>query len=359
LPKGIYRQGSIEVSLLSYVDIEFSFSFFCWDWVSVKLAVSRENMDEVGLMITRRCFVICFAGMLTAMNAKVSLAENRNQRIALWPGRPPGSGGPSGQIVTNKKGAVSNVSSPSLEVFTPDAPNGSAVIIAGGGGYKRIENGKESYPAAKWLTDRGFYAFVLDYRLPLEGWSVGALAPLQDAQRAFRLVRARAKEWKISPDKIGALGFSAGGHLMGLAATRSDFAAYEPVDEVDMQSARPVNAALIYPVITLEKPFDNTSTRRSLVGKNPSPKASRDWSVENHVTQDCPPIFLIQAEDDQISNIANSLIMQRDTETVGVSIEFHPIASGGHGFGMGKWGTPTQHWPLWYEKWLRKQGMMH
>ncbi|WP_273728201.1 alpha/beta hydrolase [Brucella gallinifaecis] len=307
-------------------------------------------------MITRRCFVLGFATVLAAMNAKVSLAENHNQRISLWPDLPPGSGGPNGQIVTSAKGAVSNVSSPSLEVFAPDAPNGAAVIIAAGGGYKHIENGKEAYPAAKWLTDRGFYAFVLDYRLPIEGWSVAALAPLQDVQRAFRLVRARADEWQINPEKIGALGFSAGGHLMGLAATRPDFAAYEPLDEIDKQSARPDNAALIYPVITLEKPYDNTSTRRSLVGKTPTPNASREWSVESHVTEDCPPIFLTQAEDDQISNIANSLIMQRDSEAAGVSVEFHPIASGGHSFGMGKRGTPSEYWPQWYEEWLRKQG---
>lgn len=309
-------------------------------------------------MITRRCFVFSFAGMLVAMHSTASSAENNNQRIALWPDRPPGSGGPNGQTVTSKKGTVSQVSSPSLEVFAPDTPNGSAVIIAAGGGYKRIENGKEAYPAAEWLTDRGFYAFVLDYRLPIEGWSVGALAPLQDVQRAFRLVRARANEWKINPDKVGALGFSAGGHLMGLASTRPDFAAYEPVDEFDRQSARPDNAALIYPVITLEKPYDNTSTRRSLVGKNPTAEASRKWSVESHLSPNCPPVFLTQAEDDQISNIANSLIMERNSKAAGVSIEFHPITSGGHGFGMGKRGTPSEHWPEWYEEWLRKQDMM-
>ncbi|MQB09376.1 alpha/beta hydrolase [Agrobacterium sp. ICMP 6402] len=309
-------------------------------------------------MICRRSLFLGSVFLVTAMKAPNLFAQGDPPRISLWPGLPPGGGGPKGSTDISKKGAVTNISRPGLEVFAPEKSTGSAMIIAGGGGYKRIEEGKESYPAARWLAARGIYAFVLTYRLPIEGWAAGPLAPLQDAQRAFRLVRARASNWQIDPHRIGALGFSAGGHLMGLVATRPAFTSYEGIDDIDRQSAGPDVAALIYPVITLAAPYDHTSTRRSLVGRHPADEATRQWSVESHVSKDCPPVFLTQADDDRISDPANSRVMREACEKAGVDVEFRPIASGGHGFGMGKPGTPTQEWPNWYEAWLRKQNFL-
>lgn len=227
------------------------------------------------------------------------------------------------------------------------------MLIAAGGGYKRIELEKEAYPAARWLTARGITAFVLTYRLPREGWNDGPLAPLQDAQRALRVIRAEAERRRLDPTRVGALGFSAGGHLIGLAATRSAFASYEPIDAIDRQSARPELAALIYPVITLKPPYDHTSARRSLVGSHPDAEASAEWSVETHVRSGCPPAFLVQAEDDPISNPANTLIMADACRKAGIPVELHRLPSGGHGFGMGKPGTPSADWPGWWEQWLR------
>ncbi|KAB0573707.1 alpha/beta hydrolase [Brucella pituitosa] len=309
-------------------------------------------------MISRRGLLFGGAVIATTINMPALVAKAQSTKISLWPNSPPGGGGPSGSSQVSAKGAVTNIAVPGLEIFVPDRPNGAAMIIAGGGGYKRIEEGKESNPAARWLAERGIYAFVLTYRLPIEGWTNGPLAPLQDAQRAFRVVRAQASNWNIDPHRIGALGFSAGGHLMGLTATRSAYASYEPVDGVDMQSARPDVAALIYPVITLEAPYDHTSTRRSLVGKHPSNEAVRQWSVESHVGKNCPSIFLTQADDDKISNPANSRIMQRACEQANIAVDFHPIISGGHGFGMGRPGTPTEVWPSLFENWLRAQNML-
>jgi len=309
-------------------------------------------------MICRRSLLLGGALLATAMKAPHLLADGDRPRISLWPGPPPGGHGPTGSQNISKKGAVTNVAIPGLEMFAPIRPNGSAMLIAGGGGYKRIEEGKESYPAARWLAARGICAFVLTYRLPTEGWTAGPLAPLQDAQRAFRLIRARSSDWQIDSQRIGALGFSAGGHLMGLAATRPAFASYTAVDDIDRQSARPDVAALIYPVITLAPPYDHTSTRRSLIGAHSTDEATREWSVESHVSNDCPPVFITQADDDRISNPANSLIMQRACEKAGVNVEFHPIVSGGHGFGMGKPGTATQEWPQWFEAWLRKHNFL-
>lgn len=278
--------------------------------------------------------------------------------LRLWPGEPPGGGGPVGPPEADERGTVRNIAVPGLEVFTPSRPNGSAMLVAGGGGYTRIAIEREARPAARWLASRGVTAFVLQYRLPREGWGAGPLAPLQDAQRALRLIRFRAAASGLDPNRIGVLGFSAGGHLMGLAATRSAFASYRPGDATDALSARPFAAALIYPVITLEPPYDHTATRVQLIGRHPDPDARAEWSVETHVRSHCPPVFLTQAEDDRVSDIANSRIMARACERAGIRVEAHTLPDGGHGFGLGRPGTPSADWPTWYEAWLRTVGAL-
>lgn len=309
-------------------------------------------------MIDRRALLAgAGAGMLGAMLP--SRASAAPQSFALWPGTPPGGGGPGGPVQTTARGAVSNIAVPQLTVFAPRKPNGTAMLIAGGGGYKRIGMGTEAYPAARWLMARGITAFVLSYRLPIEGWTDGPLAPLQDAQRAIRLIRAGASRFRIDPARIAVLGFSAGGHLMGMAAARSAFASYAPVDELDTrESARPVAAALIYPVVTLLPPYDHTSTRRSLVGDHPREVDSAYWSVETHIHAGCPPMFLVQAEDDPISSPANTVILADACRRAGVPVDLHRLPGGGHGFGMGRPGTPTAAWPGWFDTWLRGERLL-
>lgn len=302
------------------------------------------------MTMDRRSFLV--ATTLAMLSTRVRAASS-NTIISLWPGQPPGGGGPEGAPQRSDKGAVSNIAMPSLEVFAPERPNGASMLIAAGGGYKRIELENEAYPAASWLSARGITAFVLTYRLPREGWGNGPLAPLQDAQRALRLIRAEAVRRRLDSSRVGVLGFSAGGHLTGLAATRSAFASYQAIDAIDGQSARPDLAALIYPVITLKPPYDHTSTRRSLIGSHPDAEATAEWSVETHVRSGCRPVFLVQAEDDPISDPANTLIMADACRKAGVPVELHRLPSGGHGFGMGKPGSPTADWPGWWEQWLR------
>lgn len=301
-------------------------------------------------MLTRRSML---AAMGVAAFAPKALTNPSALSLPLWSGRPP-AGGPSGRIVQTASGAISNIAVPSIEVYAPAHPNGDAVLVAAGGGYKRIGIGLEALPAAAWLNSHNITAFVLRYRLPGEGWATGPLAPLQDAQRALRLIQANADRFRIDPKRLGVLGFSAGGHLLGLAATRSAFASYPIADEIDAFPARPVFAALIYPIITLEPPYDHTTTRRILVGDHPTPEASATWSVETNVRSDCPPVFLVQAQNDTISNPANTLIMQAACERAGVPVELHRLASGGHGFAMGQEGRPTGEWPRYFASWLSK-----
>ncbi|WP_160006779.1 alpha/beta hydrolase [Rhizobium sp. 18055] len=307
-------------------------------------------------MLTRRSMLgtISAATLLPLMLPGKTLAAAPATSLPLWPGQPPGGGGPTGPVSENARGAISNIAVPVVEVFAPAKPNGIAMLIAGGGGYRRISMRNEARPAARWLNARGITAFVLSYRLPGEGWSAGPLAPLQDAQRAIRLIRANAGRFSIDRQHVGVLGFSAGGHLLGLAATRSAFASYQPIDAADTQSARPDFAALIYPVITLKPPYDHTSTRRILIGKHPSAATSAEWSVEDHVQAQCPPMFLVQAKDDPVSDPENTLIMQQACETANVPVEFHPLENGGHGFGMGKPGTASAEWPAYFSPWLER-----
>ncbi|WP_375382942.1 alpha/beta hydrolase [uncultured Sphingomonas sp.] len=254
----------------------------------------------------------------------------------LW-ATPPGGGGPSGPVAIDLQGAVSNIAMPTIEAVLPDRPNGAAMLIAGGGGYRRIGEEAEARPAARWLAARGITAFILRYRLPDEGWHDGPLAPLQDAGRAMRMIRARAGLLGIDPSRVGVLGFSAGGHLLGLAAARSAFASYPTTDAIDRQSSRPDLSALIYPVITLEPPYDHTSTRRILIGDHPTPAASAQWSVETHVRAGCPPTFLVQAQDDPISDPHNTLIMRDACVRAGVPVKLRSLASAAM---ASAWGRP-------------------
>ena len=163
--------------------------------------------------MNRRHFLFLSAAALLA-GGRLRAAESQ-QTIRLWPGVPPGGGGPDGPVRLSARGALSHIAQPELTVWRPAAPRGHGVLIAAGGGYRRIEMAKEAWPAARWLTMRGYTAYVLTYRLPGEGWQAGGLAPLQDAQRALRLIRQREA-------KVSLLGFSAGGHLSGMAACRAD-----------------------------------------------------------------------------------------------------------------------------------------
>lgn len=300
----------------------------------------------------RRQFCMGTAAALLAVRFSTVNANALTQedaRLPLWNNLPDGNGGPTGAEEVSNKGAFRHISRPSLLVFKPTMSNGKAVLIAAGGGYKRIEIGTEALPAAHWLTARGYTAYVLVYRLPSESWQDASLVALQDAQRALRIVRSRHPQ-------VSVLGFSAGGHLLGMAATRPDLQSYPAQDALDAAPAYADGAALIYPIITLEAPYTHTSTYHVLLGKAASPEEERKWSVQPGVNRHTPPMFLVQAEDDPISDPQNTLIMAAACEREHVPVEMHRYSTGGHGFGMGRPGTPTVEWPTHYEAWLRRVG---
>ena len=275
--------------------------------------------------------------------------------IVLWPGASPGGAAPGPQR-DSAKGSITQVDQPYLIVHRPAQPNGTAILLVSGGGYAHIEAGKESGPVAVWLQAQGITAFELVYRLPQEGG--GVAAPFQDGQRAMRLIRARATEWRVDPARIGILGFSAGAHLAGMTAVQPDVSRYTSVDAIDGVSARPDFAVLLYPVLTMQRPFDTTHAKKQLLGSHPTQAARDALSVELHVDARTPPMFVAQALDDPIAPPENSLLMAAALRRAGVPVELHQFQHGGHGWGLGKPGSEPAAWPQLLLAWLQSHGWM-
>jgi acetyl esterase/lipase len=294
---------------------------------------------------------------LTSRRANAQDAANAAPKIIpLWPGHPPGtSSGPPGAEDVGGKGQLSNISEPRLIAHIPAKPSGMAAIVMAGGGYRSVEIAMESEPCARWLASMGVAAFELVYRLPREGWGGGA--PFFDGHRAVRLVRSMASSIGFDTARIGVIGFSAGGHLAGLTAVRSDmkrYASYAPVDSADEVSPRPDFAGLIYPVLTMLPPWNHTQSFRQLFDAGAT---EREWdvmSVERHVGPDCPPVFLAQAADDPISPVQNSLLMFDAVKDAGMFPELHIFPHGGHGWGLGAPGSEEAAWPGLFETWLSR-----
>ncbi|MDB5851204.1 MAG: hypothetical protein JWP29_4956 [Rhodoferax sp.] len=277
--------------------------------------------------------------------------------IPLWPGTPPDGPGPAGPEKVSAKGSVTQVLQPRLRVYRPAQPIGRAMLVVAGGGYAHIECGHESTPAARWLQTQGVVAFELVYRLPGEGWAQ-PLVPLQDGQRAMRLIRARAAQFGVDAARIGVLGFSAGAHLAGMTAAAPDAGRYTPVDAADAVSARPDFAALVYPVLTMLPPFDHTHARRELLGARPTAAQGAALSVETLVTPATPPTFLAQAVDDPVSPVDNSLRMFAALRQARVPAALHLFTAGQHGWGLGPPGSEVAAWPGLFKTWAAQGGWL-
>ena len=295
-------------------------------------------------------FLVLFVHMLYAQTSKNSFTNL--PEIDLWGKNIPDGSGPENGIKISATGSVTNVSVPKLLVGIPENPNGVGILIISGGGYAHIEIGKESHPAALWLQSLGITTFELEYRLPQENWKT-TLVPFQDAQRAMRIIRSKAVEYHLNPDKIGILGFSAGGHLAGYTSSAFETPLYPLQDTIDMISARPDFCGLIYPVISMLPPNNKTHSFKSILGKNPSAESEIKFSVEHLVTNKTPVTFIAQAKDDPVSPIDNSLLMFNALKSHAVPVEIHIFQTGGHGWGLGKPGTDTQEWPKLFEAWLK------
>jgi acetyl esterase/lipase len=275
--------------------------------------------------------------------------------IPLWPGKPPGSGFKAQPLPADWSPVfLRNVSTPDLRVFRPERPNGHALLVIPGGAYWFVSAANEGAELAPRMTARGVTVFVLTYRLPGEGWQNRADVPLQDAQRAMRVIRSQASQYGIDPNKVSALGFSAGGHLTATLATQHAEATYKPVDAADQHSARPFAAGLVYPVITMEKPWTHEQSRGLLLGDAPAESEVARRSAEKHVDASTPPVFTVHAMDDTAVPVENSLRMMDALRAAKRPVEAHLIQEGGHAFGVGYPNTASAHWIDLFSTWLAR-----
>ncbi|WP_066774142.1 alpha/beta hydrolase [Croceicoccus mobilis] len=288
-----------------------------------------------------------------------------SETIDLWPDDAPGSPASLPQEMVTERSedrlvtdrAVLGISVPRLVVFRPDRPNGAALLLSPGGGYKHVVVDKEGYEIARWATARGFTCFVLFYRLPYDGWADRANVPLQDAQRAMRVIRSRYRDYAIDPERVGMMGFSAGGHLCADLGARFDAKIYDPVDDADMLSARPFFAAPIYPVISMTPGIAHPGSRDLLLGDNPTKAMEAAHSPDRNVPDNPPPHFLLHAEDDDVVPVENTLLLRAAVKAKGARVETHLFQNGGHGFGLRKAiGKPVEHWPELWRAWAQTIG---
>jgi acetyl esterase/lipase len=266
--------------------------------------------------------------------------------VALWPKAAPGAQPNPGTEIDTTTATdhtvagkpvirLGNVSAPTLTVYAPQGKNtGAAVVVFPGGGYRILAIDLEGTEVCDWLNSVGITCVLVKYRVPDTGPYPKSSAALQDAQRAFGIVRSRAADWHIDPHRIGVFGFSAGAHLSAALSTHFDQRLYQPIDAADQISCRPDFAVIVYPGYL------------ALSEQNFAPNS------EIHVTGQTPPSFIVQAEDDPV-HVENSTVYFLALKNAKVPAEMHLYAEGGHGYGLRRTELPVTGWPGLVEAWLQ------
>jgi acetyl esterase/lipase len=328
--------------------------------------------------------VVFACGVLGAQQTAWQPSPGHTQ-VPIWPGAAPDAQPVAGREVAKTTGkeflvagrpavGVSNVSQPTMTVYSPNGKNtGAAVVVFPGGGYLDLAIDLEGTEICDWLTSKGITCVLLKYRVPGEpGYPKPALYPksgpypespmaLEDAQRTVGLVRFHAAEWHIDPHKIGVLGFSSGGHLVAATSTHFAKRLYPAVDAADKESCRPDFAVAIYPghLSLSAAEWDAKQGTKKFVIHYPA-TADKDLGLNPDipVTHQTPPTFLLQAEDDHVDNVNDSLAYYIALKNARVPVEMHLYAQGGHAFGLRRTKFPITGWPQLVETWLATIGMV-
>jgi len=268
------------------------------------------------------------------------------RRELLWPNGAPGAKGDKPE------------DKPTLTIFLPERSkaNGTAVVICPGGGYGFLATDHEGKQIAEWLNSLGVAGFMLEYRHLGRGY--GHPAPLQDAQRAIRTVRARAAQWNVNPTRIGIIGFSAGGHLASTAGTHFDKGDPQAADIIERASSRPDFMILCYPVIAFGEPYTHQGSQDNLIGKDAPPELVKSLSNEKQVTPDTPPTFLFHTDEDGLVPAEHSVQFYLALRKAKVPAELHIYQKGGHGQGLARHIPGTANWSKDCEDWLRGQKLL-
>jgi len=282
---------------------------------------------------------VCFWFLV---GAALSAAEPKTE--LLWPDGAPGAKG------TDAK------DKPTLIIYLPEKPNRVGIVICPGGGYGGLAMDHEGHQIGRWLNENGIAGFICDYRHRGKGY--GHPAPLQDAQRAIRMVRSRASSFGVDPGKIGILGFSAGGHLCSTAVTHFDSGDAGSKDAVMRVSSRPDFGILCYPVIAFDQPYTHKGSQRNLLGEDASPELIASLSNEKQVKDDTPPCFLWHTEEDKGVPPENSVVFYQALLAHKIPAELHIYERGPHGLGLAKLLPGANAWPAACIAWLKVRGIV-
>jgi acetyl esterase/lipase len=320
-------------------------------------------------MDRRELLGIAGAALLTkdalAQAADGYLPGDSKEFVPLWPGTPPGGEGialtlkvtdavqPDGFHVR----AISQIQTPGYFVYRPARANGLGLLVIPGGGYSSEGGDRGGREIAQHFAQMGITCFVLRYRLPGEGWKNRSDVPLQDAQRAMRLIRRDAAKYGVDPVRLAAIGFSAGGHLSASLAIRHAAKVYAPVDGADALDARPIIAGHMYPVITMGEGA-HPGSRDKLLGEGPSAEAVAIYSLDRHVAADTVPSFIcLAADDDVVPPFPNGITFFGKLREARIASELHVFEVGGHGFSL-HWaqGKPAEAWPALFYRWAESHG---
>lgn len=299
-------------------------------------------MDRKKLI--RMVAIVILAAFLTPFSMAIA-QEGSSETLLLWPDGAP-----------NAKGSA-EVDKPTMTVFLPEKSkaNGTGVVIYPGGGYVHLAMEKEGYKVARWLNELGVAAFVVKYRL---GERYHHPSQINDAQRAIRMVRANADKWGVQKQRLGILGFSAGGHLTSTAGTHFDMGDPSASTVIDRQSSRPNFMVLIYPVVTMERDYTHGGSRHFLLGDSPDQELVDYLSNEKQVTEQTPPTFIVHGSNDTAVPVQNSLQFYQALLEHDVPAEMHLFEDGPHGFGLAPDDPELSVWPELCEHWMRSRGLI-
>lgn len=294
----------------------------------------------------RRFLPLCLAILVLALPAYAAkkAVVLTGEVVTLWP-----EGAP---LATASEGEAHI---PVVYKYLPKTPTGTAIVVCPGGGYGGLALDHEGEQIAQWLNANGIAAFVLRYRhAPLYQHPV----PRMDVQRAIRTVRHHAAAWGINPERIGVLGFSAGGHLTATAATQFHASDPKAGDAIDAESARPDFAAPIYPVISMREEWGHLGSRNNLLGPDPAQALKDEMSLETQVTKETPPIFIAFTTEDTVVPVKNGLAFYEACVANGVPVEMHLFEKGRHGLGLGVVDLPFKQWPDLFLAWLKNRELL-
>lgn len=300
---------------------------------------------------------------LLAIIGVSSLISAQEIKLKLWPDGVPNyqkTDEVEKQELTDRLLKVSYVQDPDITVYLPSKGNatGEAVVICPGGGYWILAYDWEGTDIAKYFNSKGIAAIVLKYRLPVSKSNiVPHQSPLMDAQRAIRITRFNADEWGIDKNKIGIMGFSAGGHLASTVATHFDLGKKDSVDPIDKMSCRPDFAVLVYPVISFTGEFKHSGSKKALLGEDPDPELVKYYSNELQVTKDTPPTILIHSQDDKGVPVENSLVFYKALRDNDVQASMHLYPYGGHGYSLALNKGYLATWPDRVTEWIKNLSM--